>query len=460
MDAPLLDDAGIAAEAARLTPGLVDDVVRLSRIPSVATDGFPVGPLHEAHDVAVDMLRAAGVQEISQIMLDGMTTPTIVADVAGPPGAPTVLVYTHYDVVPAGDDALWSSPPFEPVVVDGTVVGRGTADSKANIAAIAGAIRVWGARPPVTLRIILEGHEEFGSSYELHPLTSPDTYRADAMVIADVGNVRPGQPTLTIGLRGSVSVTVEAHTLGTDKHSGQFGGAAPDARTALIRALATLHDDAGDVVVPGLLREPWTGASYTQDEFRDLADVLPGVPLVGTGDLGSRIWSGPAITVIGFDAPPTTAPLNAVASSARAVLNLRVHPGQKAAEAGEALGAHLRAQRPFGIPLEVTVGEAGDGFLAKTGGPAWHAAERALSIAWDGAPVDTLAMGGSIPIVMAFDEAVPQAEKLLFGATDGYCNIHAPNERLLIDELTRTVVAMAIFWREVATALDTTDEEA
>lgn len=451
--APRGDDV-IAATAARLLPGLVDDVVRLARIPSIAAPGSPPGPLLEAHDAVVELLRAAGVTELDEILLDGMIAPTVVADVPGPPGAPTVLLYTHYDVVPAGDLALWDSPPFEPVRTDDALVGRGVGDSKANIAAILGALAIYEGRPPVTLRIVLEGHEEFGSVYEEHPPTSPETYAADVIVIADVGNVRPGQPTLTIGLRGSVSVTVEARTLDSDKHSGQFGGAAPDARTALVRALATLHDEHGDVAVAGLQREAWTGSSYSDDEFRELAGVLAGVPLVGTADLGSRIWSGPAITVIGFDAPPTSAPLNAVASHAKAVLNLRVHPAQPAAEAGEALAVHLRGVRPFGIDLEVTVGEAGDGFLAETGGPAFRAAERALSTAWGGAPTGTLAMGGSIPIVMAFHEAVPTAEKLLFGATDGYANIHGPNERLLLDELERTVVAMATFWRELAASTE------
>jgi len=448
MAAPL-SDADIATGAAALMPSLVDQVVRLARVPSVATAGFPAEPLLEARTLVVDDLRAAGVEHVDELLLDGMTAPTVLADVPGPPGAPTVLVYTHYDVVPAGDEALWSSPPFEPVVTADRVVGRGVADSKANIAAITGALRLYGGRPPVTLRIVLEGHEEFGSVFEEHPRRSPQTYAADAIVVADVGSVRPGRPTLTIGLRGSVTVTVEARTLASDKHSGQFGGAAPDARTALVRALASLHDAHGALVVPGLRRDPWTGTSYTDDEFRELAEVLPGTPLVGDGDLGPRIWSGPAVTIIGFDAPPTTAPLNAVASTAKAVLNLRVHPAQPALEAGEALAAHLRAQQPFGIPLDVTVGEAGDGILTPTGGPAFRAAERALAAAW-GEPPGTMALGGSIPIVMAFHEAQPDAEKVLFGASDGYSNMHGPDERLLLDELQRTVVAMATFWREMA----------
>ena len=124
------------------------------------------------------------------------------------------------------------------------------------------------------------------------------------MVIGDMGSLGPGVPTLTIGLRGMAGVIVEVRTLAGPKHSGQFGGAAPDALVALLHALASLHDERGDVAVPGLRREEWTGASYSEEEFRELAEVEPGLPLVGPGGLGERLWSGPAITVTGIDAQP------------------------------------------------------------------------------------------------------------------------------------------------------------
>jgi cysteinylglycine-S-conjugate dipeptidase len=203
------------------------------------------------------------------------------------------------------------------------------------------------------------------------------------------------------------------------------------------------------VVVEGLRRDPWEGATYTEEEFRRLAEVVDGLPLQGTGDIGSRIWSGPAITVIGFDAPAVDTPMNAVASTARALLNVRVHPEQSAAEAQAAVIRHLESQRPFGLELTVTAGEVGDGFAARLDGPAADAATHALAVAW-GADVERMAGGGSIPLVMALDAAVPEAEKLLFGATDGYSNIHGPNERVLIDELERAVVAKAVFLREYA----------
>jgi acetylornithine deacetylase/succinyl-diaminopimelate desuccinylase-like protein len=430
-------------------PELESELVELVRIPSIATEGFPSKPLFEAHDLIVSLLEKSGVTKIEKLEITGKTAPVIIATVPGPAGSPTVLMYSHYDVVPADDIELWDSPPFEPTRRDGAIYGRGTADSKANVIGMIGALRVFDGKPPVTVKLVIEGQEEFGSPFDNYPPEAPELFAADAMVIADVGSVRPGSPTLTVALRGSAQVIVELTTLGADKHNGLYGGAAPDARLALIRALASLHDDNGDVAVDGLLREPWTGSSYTEDEFRTLAEIRDGLPLLGTGGIGERIWSGPAVTVTGIDAPPVDGAVNAVASTARAVINLRVHPRQPATEAQAALVRHLEALRPFGLALTVTAGETGDGFAATEGGPAFDAALSALSQSW-GEPAGLMAGGGSIPLVMALDTAVPTAEKLLFGATDGYANIHGPNERVLLDELEKAVVAKALFFQEYA----------
>lgn len=445
------DGTTLAARVHNLFPSLVADLKRLVAVASVSDAGAqsPPGPLFAAHDLVVEMLGDAGVTDIEELRIEGKVAPVVVARIPAPPGAPTVLMYTHYDVVGAGDESLWRTPPFEATEQDGALYGRGTADSKANLVGIIGAIRAFDGRPPVGLTVIFEGQEEVGSPFDFYPPTAPEIFRSDAMVIADVGSVRPGTPTLTVSLRGSATVQVEIRTLHADKHSGQYGGAAPDARTALIRLLATLHDDAGDVVVPGLLREEWTGASYEESEFRELGEVIDGTPLFGTGGLGERIWSGPAISVIGFDAPSTDAPLNAVAGTARAVLNLRLHPRQRAADGQDALVRYLAVQRPFGVHVQVTPGEVGDGFAGTLDGPGYEAASAALSQAW-GKPTEKMAGGGSIPLVMALHDAVPAAEKLLFGATDSYANIHAPNERVLLDEFERATVAKALFLSEFA----------
>jgi acetylornithine deacetylase/succinyl-diaminopimelate desuccinylase-like protein len=430
-------------------PQLKEDLYRLIRIPSIASEGFSPEPLFEAHDVVIELLRASGVEEIGDIRVEGKTSPVITAEIPGPAGSPTVLLYTHYDVVPAGEDELWSTPPFEPTERDGAIYGRGSADSKSNLVAIVGAIRAWDGRPPVNLRLVFEGQEEFGSPFDYFPPTAPEHFTADAIVIADVGNVRPGVPTLTVGLRGDAALTIEAKTLGADKHSGQYGGAAPDALLALIQALATLHDAHGDVAVEGLLREPWTGETYTDEEFRALAEMLPDMPYLGTGTLGERIWSGPAITVTGIDVPSVENAVAAVRSHARAKLNVRVHPEQPALEAQDAVVRHFEALKPFGIPLIIHRGDVGNGFAPSTSGPAYEAARAALKTAW-GIDSAKMATGGSIPLVRSLADAVPDAEILMFGTTDGYSNIHAPNERVLLEEFERSVVVKAEFFREFA----------
>jgi acetylornithine deacetylase/succinyl-diaminopimelate desuccinylase-like protein len=440
--------ASLAKAVDAQMPQLTSELVRLSRIPSISESSFPPEPMHEAHKLVAELLRGAGVQNVGQLDLPN-TFPIVTGEIPAPPGAPTVLLYGHYDVVSAGDESKWVSPPFEPTERDGALYGRGTSDSKANVIAHVGALRAYGGKPPVGIKVVIEGQEEVGSAFNTYPPLEPGRFSCDAMVIADMGSVRPGVPTLTVALRGTAVVTVEVKTLAGPKHSGQYGGAAPDALIVLLHALATLHDKEGNVAVPGLRREEWKGASYNEKEFRELAEIEKGLPFFGTGSLGERLWSGPAITVTGMDVLSVDKALNAVVPHARAKINLRVHPEQDADEARDALMKHLKGLRPFGISLQVTPGATGNGFAAKTSGPAYTAARAALSTAWGGDTV-SVATGGSIPLVNALHTAVPSAEILLLGATDGFSNIHAPNERVLLDEFKKTVIAEAEFFREYA----------
>ena len=432
-------------------PDLTSDLVALMAVPSVSVRGYPESThagLLEARDLVARLLGDAGCT-VSSIDLPD-TAPVVFGEVPAPPGAPTVLLYSHYDVVPAGDESLWSTPPFEPTLRDGALIGRGAADTKSNIMAIIGALRAWDGRPPVGVKVVVEGMEEVGGgAFTTYPPQDPERFASDVMLIADLGNVRPGAPTLTVALRGMANVVVEVRTLGSAKHSGQYGGAAPDALIALLHALATLHDANGDVAVEGLRREDWTGGGPDEAEFRELAEVSDGVPLIGTGTLGSRVWSGPAITVIGVDVPSVGDALNAVSPYARAKLNVRVHPQQDPLEAQEAVVRHLRAARPFGIELDVQAQETGRGYAASLDGPAFEAARDAWAQAW-GAPTTAAGAGGSIPLVASLHEAVPDAAILLGGTTDGYSNIHGPNERVLLDEFERTTLAIADLFGRLA----------
>ena len=434
-----------------LMPRLIEELGSLVAIPSVSQVGYPEATrpaLIEARDQVARLFHSAGC-EIDSLELTG-TAPIVTGGIPAPEGAPTVLLYSHYDVVAPGALDEWHTRPFEPVVKDGAMYGRGAADTKSNILAHVGALRAWGGRPPVGVRLVIEGQEEVGGGALLgYPEQHPEPFAADVMVIGDMGSVRPGVPTHTVALRGMANVTIEVRTLASGKHSGLYGGAAPDALLALVRALSTLHDDKGDVVVEGLRRDPWPTGGLSEDEFRSLAEVEPDMPLIGTGDLGSRIWWGPAITVIGVDAPAVDGALNAVNPHARAIMNLRVHPQQDAREAQAALVDHLRAALPCGIRLEVTAGTTGNGFAARTDSPVYEAARAAWSAAW-GAGTVMVGSGGSIPLVSSLAAAAPAADILLVGTTDGYANIHGPNERVLLDEFEKATLAEADFFGRLA----------
>lgn len=440
----MVQDLGLGDKVRALLPDLTQDLVRLMAVPSVSVRGYPAqsrGPLIEAHDLVADLVRGVGMTTESIELAD--TAPVVFAEIPAPTGAPTVLLYSHYDVVGAGDESLWQTSPFEPTLRDGEILGRGAADAKSNLLAIIGAIRAWDGRPPVGVKVVFEGMEEVGGgAFTRYPLQDPGRFAADVMIIADLGNVQPGVPTLTVALRGMANVELEVRTLASAKHSGSFGGAAPDALVALLHALATLHDANGDVAVEGLLREAWSGDGPDEAQFRAQAEVVEGMPLIGTGALGSRVWSGPAITVIGIDVPSVDHALNAVSPYARAKLNVRVHPRQDPREAQDAVVRHLRAARPFGIELTVHAQETGEGYVAERSGAGYEAAQAAWARAW-GRPVVAAGVGGSIPLVASLHRAAPDAAILLGGASDGMANIHGPNERVLLDEFERTTLAIA-----------------
>ena len=186
----------------------------------------------------------------------------VTGSIPAPPGAPTVLLYSHYDVVPAGDESQWNTPPFEPTERDGALFGRGAADTKSNILAHVGALRAWDGRPPVGIKLCIEGYEEIGSG-ALTELPRDRSRTRFAGRRAD--HRRHGQhPARRADADHRAARHGERHGRGTHarvgaKHSGQYGGAAPDALLAVLRALASLHDERGNVAVAGLQRNEWDG---------------------------------------------------------------------------------------------------------------------------------------------------------------------------------------------------------
>ena len=431
----------------RVTRGLPAaraDLERLVRIPSVALDGFPAEPLAAAAEAVTEILRGAGMPDVRLLDVPG-SPPAVFARRPAAPGAPTVLLYGHYDVQPAGVEADWTSPPFEPVERDGRLFGRGAADDKSGIVLHAAALRALGDDLRVGVNVLIEGAEETGrTGIEELVRARPDLAAADAIVIADAGNRAVGRPTLTTSLRGMAKILIEVRTLAGPIHSGVYGGPAPDALAALIGMLATLHDAVGNVAVKGLEAVPYDGANYDEPAFRRDAGVLAGVALAGSGNIAEQLFSRPAITVIGIDAPAVEGAANVVAPRARAAVTVRVPPGLDPAVAREAVVRHLQAVAPWRAVLVFTNAGGGEGFAARTDGPAYAAAAQALQTAY-GVPVSYYGMGGSIPLVAAFHAAAPAAEIILWGAEEPLSHIHGADESVDLAELERCIVAETLF---------------
>ncbi|PAY24313.1 dipeptidase [Dietzia natronolimnaea] len=376
------------------------------------------------------------------------------------PGRPTVLLYSHYDVQPAGDPDEWTTPPWELTEREGRWYGRGAADCKGNLVAHLTALRalasLGGSPSPdpldgLGIRIVVEGSEETGGG-GLDDLvaTRPDLVAADAILIADSGNVSVGVPTLTTSLRGIANVVVVVDTLEAGVHSGQFGGAAPDALGALVSILASLRDpDTGATTVDGLgFSGRWAGQPYPDDAFRADAGILEGVEPSTAAPLADLVWSRPAVTVLGIDCPPVEGAIAAVQPHARALVNLRVPPGTDPLEAQELLAAHIERRRPWNARVSVekeTVGYPFSSVPADGSDPVHDLLSECLAQAYGTAEVAEVGSGGSIPLCTALREAHPRAGIALFGVEDPAAAIHSPDESVDPGEIERIALAEAAF---------------
>ncbi len=425
-------------------PGVVDDLTKLVAIPSCAFPGFPAEPVLAMGEATVSLLKRSGAENARLVEVpDGY--PLVYAEVPGPPGAPTVLLYAHYDVQPAPPEQGWSTDPWTPELRDGRLYGRGAADDKSGIAMHAATLQAFDGHPPVTLRIVIEGEEETDSHLEPFVQSHPDMFTADVFVIADGGNDVVGHPIVCTDLRGVAAVTVEVRTLDQAVHSGMFGGVAPDALLALIRMLATLHDDAGDVAIPQLVGGPWAGGEIDESMFRTMAGVRDGVELVGTGSVNSRLVSRPAITVIGLDAPSVDGAVNAVVPHARATVSLRIPPGSSASTEMAVLVQHLQDAAPWGVDVDIVDAGTGEPFSTRSDGPALQHAMAAMTQAYEVAAT-TSGSGGSIPLLNTLQKLSPAGEFVIWGAEDAkQANIHSANESVDLQELEHAVLAQVLF---------------
>ena len=367
--------------------------------------------------------------------------------------AKTVLLYSHYDVQPAGAVDEWTADPWTLDEREGRWYGRGTADCKGNVVMHLAALRALlhddslAARLP-HLKIVVEGSEERGSAGLDHLVkTQPELFNADVILIADVGNAAVGQPTLVTTLRGSADVDVRVDALTQPVHSGMFGGAAPDALAALLRILDSLRDEDGHTRIDGLdTTQRWEGAPYDEEAFRGDAGVLDQVGLLSNdkASVADLTWARPAVTVTGIDCPPATNAVNAIPATAMAHINLRVPGGMDPAAAQDALEAHLRAHAPWGVKVSISRDELANPFRANLDSAAVQLVSQSLAAAYG---KETVAMGegASIPLCATLLEAVPTADLALFGVEEPLCRIHSADESVDPNEIRDIAISEAVF---------------
>ncbi|MFS4104856.1 dipeptidase [Streptomyces sp. PD-S100-1] len=444
----------VAEAVASLLPRARTELAELVAFKSVADfEQYPRSESEAAAGWIADALRAEGFTDVALLDTpDG--TQSVYGYLPGPEGAKTVLLYAHYDVQPPLDEAAWITPPFELTERDGRWYGRGSADCKGGVIMHLLALRALKADGgiPVAVKIIVEGSEEQGTGgLQRYAEQHPELLAADTIVIGDAGNFRVGLPTVTSTLRGMLLVRVQVDTLAGNLHSGQFGGAAPDALAALIRTLDSLRAEDGSTTVDGLSGDAvWSGLRYDEAQFRADAKVLDGVELIGSGAVADRIWARPAVTVLGIDCPPVVGATPSVQAGARALVNLRVPPGVETGEAAKLLQAHLEAHTPWGARVSTEVVGQGEAFRADTGSPAYRAMADAMAAAYPGQEMQYAGQGGSIPLCNTLASLYPEAEILLIGLSEPEAQIHAVNESVSPEELERMSVAEALFLRNYA----------
>jgi acetylornithine deacetylase/succinyl-diaminopimelate desuccinylase-like protein len=429
-------------------PDVIGDLKGLIAIPSVAFPGYSGEPVLRMAAATTELLRRYGLSNARLLDIPG-GYPVVYANLPAPPGAPTVLFYAHYDVVPAQREDGWDTEPWTPVISDGRLYGRGASDNKSGIVTIAGAIRALSGSYPVGIKVVIEGEEETVGHLESFAKTYPELFQCNMFIITDMGKVVAGEPVINTTLRGEASLIVTVRSLARAIHSGVFGGPAPDALIALIRMLATLHDERGDVAVSGLSSTTWSGAGFPEDLYRRLAGLLDGVDIIGTGTVGSRLWSKPSVTVIGIDAPAIRDAKNILIPQASAKISMRMTPGADPDREIRLLADHLRTVAPWNVRVEISDAGGSAGFICPTGGHGYELAKKVMEAVYQ-KPVAETGAGGSIPLMNVLHRLVPDAEFVLWGCEDHErSQIHGANESVNLGELERMIISQALLLQKI-----------
>lgn len=405
-----------------------------------------VGQMDQAAQWVGGALAEAGLTVSPIVTEDGSTV--VLGTRQGQPGAPTVLLYSHYDVVPVGDENAWITPPLDLTERGGRWYGRGTADCKGNLIMHLAALRAVAAAggTDAGLIVVVEGSEEAGGAGLSELIrTRPELFAADMILIADAGNAQVGQPSLTVSLRGNARLKVTVSTLAAPIHSGMYGGAAPDAVLALMTVLSSLQDGTGRMRVEGLNTAAWPGAPYTPEQFAADAQLLPGAQITtDPAAIADAVWARCSFAVTGVSATPVEDAYNVINPVARAVLDLRVPPALDPGLVAELVAAHIKDHTPWGATVDVQIDDVNRGFATDPAQPGIALLAECLTSAY-GVSTTHIGMGATIPLCVELQDVHPGAEIAVFGIEEPLCTIHSVDESVDPTEIENIAIAEALF---------------
>ena len=440
---------------ARNRSASLNDLKDLVRIPSISFPGFDHKPIRRCAEAVADHLKTAGLKDV-RFLEAGTGNPSVFAQMIDMPGKPTILMYAHYDVQPVGREDLWTTSPFEPSERNGRLYGRGSADDKGGVAmylATLGSYLQTSGDLPVNVKVLIEGEEEIGSS-NLYTIleNSRSLLSADAVLIADSENFDKGIPTLTVSLRGIVTVNVEIRSLESSVHSGTWGGPLPDPVIALSRMIASLVDDAGRPAIPGLSDAVRTlspadkisldSLPFNEAVYRRQAKLLDASKIIGgEGSVYEKMWYRPSITVNAIEASSRKQAANIINDMAWARIGIRIVPDMDPVRTLDLLISYLREHAPWGLQVSIQPESPSQWWKTDTKGPVFEAALDALEKGYGKKPV-VAGAGGSIPFVQKITEALGGVPALLFGVGDPLSAAHSENESLLISDWEKGCISI------------------
>jgi len=429
------------------------------RIPSISAKSEHREDTARAAEWLAGRMREVGLQTVDVVATAG--NPVVVGEWRGAEGAPTLLVYGHYDVQPPEPLDEWNSPPFEPVVKDGRIYARGSVDDKGQVYLHLKAVEAHLAENgslPVNVVFLVEGEEEVGSpNLGAFLQEHVERLRCDAVMISDTTMFAPGLPSITVGLRGLAYMEVRVQGPSIDLHSGAYGGAVVNPALALARILSQLHDEQGRIAIPGfydrvreLTAEQRAAIAALPFEEEGLREEVGAPALGGEAGFGSveRIWARPTLDVNGLlsgytgEGAKTVLPARAMAK-----VSMRLVPDQDYKEIERIFIEHVKSLAPEGVTVEVEALHGGQPWFAEPEGKVFDAAKRALARAYGRDPV-MIREGGSIPIVQSFQQTL-NAPVVLIGFGLPGENAHAPNEWMSVENFHVGAEAIAALYEEL-----------